>query len=49
VSKPWVARHAFKPEGKLSVAPDSDKRPAELPEQITDFESPIEPTLDDLL
>lgn len=48
VGKPWVANHAFKPEGKLSVAPASDSRPAEKPTMVGDFES-APPLLEELL
>jgi hypothetical protein len=38
VGKDWVARHSHKPEGKLTVAPANDSRPAEKPSMISDFE-----------
>jgi hypothetical protein len=48
VGKKWVAQHAVKPEGKLTVAPASDARPAVIPPMIGDFEG-APPLLEDLL
>lgn len=45
VGKPWVARHAHKPEGALTVVPESDPREAVTP-LLTDFADA--PPLEDL-
>lgn len=42
MGKEWVAKHAHKPEGTLSIAPTKDPRPAEIPPCVAEF-----PDLDD--
>ncbi len=38
VGKKWVAKYAHKPEGGLTIATDTDRRPGVLPESLTDFD-----------
>lgn len=38
VGKDWVAKYAVKPEGGLTIAQDTDRRPGVLAEVLTDFD-----------
>lgn len=38
VGKDWVSKYAHKPEGGLTIAADTDRRPGVLPESLTDFD-----------
>ncbi len=49
LGKDWVAKYCHKPEGGLTVVPDTDKRQPALPAVLTDFAPIADDNLDGLL